>query len=162
LTEEVLNQQPQKIQTFLLQTAILDRLTGSLCDAVTQGTESQQVLEALEASNLFLVPLDEERCWYRYHHLFADLLRQRLQRERPELVPELHRRASGWYKQKGHLPEAVGHLLGAQDFERAAHQDEQVAWSLLARGEMTTLLGWLETLHNDVQRGRPQLRVLRA
>ena len=83
LTEEVLNQQPQEIQTFLLQTAILDRLTGSLCDAVTQGTESQQVLEALEASNLFLVPLDEERCWYRYHHLFADLLRQRLQRERP-------------------------------------------------------------------------------
>jgi LuxR family maltose regulon positive regulatory protein len=162
LTEEVLNRQPQEIQAFLLQTAILDRLTGSLCDAVTQGTESQQVLEALDASNLFVMRLDEERCWYRYHRLFADLLRQRLRRKSPQLVPDLHVRASAWYEQQGLLTEAVRHLLGAGDFERAAHLVEQAAWPMLARGEMTTLLGWLEALPHGVERTRPQLGVLHA
>ncbi|MFN2183665.1 MAG: LuxR C-terminal-related transcriptional regulator [Anaerolineae bacterium] len=178
LTEEVLNRQPQEIREFLLQTAILDRLTGSLCDAVcfgtaetpisssgtavTRGTKSQKVLEALEASNLFLVPLDEQRCWYRYHRLFADILLQRLEREMGDLVPELHRRASGWYEREGLLPEAVGHLLGAGDFERAARLVEQAAWPMLARGEMTTLLGWLKALPDDVKRTRPRLGVLCA
>jgi LuxR family maltose regulon positive regulatory protein len=184
LTEEVLNRQPQEIQAFLLQTAILDRLTGSLCDAVrfggsqapslsqgeassertavTQRTESQQVLESLDASNLFVVRLDEERCWYRYHHLFADLLRQRLLRERPDLVPELHRRASRWYEREGLRSEAVSHLLSAGDFERAAHLAEQAGWPMLARGEMTTLLGWLTALPDGVKDTRPRLGVLRA
>jgi len=184
LTEEVLNRQPQEIQEFLLQTAILDRLTGSLCDAVriggsqspsvsqgeassertavTQRTESQQVLESLDASNLFVVRLDEERCWYRYHHLFADLLRQRLLRERPDLVPELHRRASRWYEREGLRSEAVSHLLSAGDFERAAHLAEQAGWPMLARGEMTTLLGWLTALPDGVKDTRPRLGVLRA
>jgi LuxR family maltose regulon positive regulatory protein len=160
LSEEVLNRQPQQIQAFLLQTAILDRLTGSLCDAVVQGTESRQVLESLDASNLFVVRLDEQRCWYRYHRLFADLLLQRLRRKSPQLVPQLHARASAWYEQQGLLPEAVDHLLSAADFERAAHLIEQAAWPMLARGEMTTLLGWLKALPDGVKRTRPRLGVL--
>ncbi len=120
LGEEVLLQQPEAVQAFLLQTAILDHLSGELCDAVIGAGEStedgsfadsQTVLEYLERNNLFVVPLDDKRYWYRYHHLFADLLRQRLQRERPELVPELHRRASEWYEQNEQIAEAVGHAL---------------------------------------------------
>jgi LuxR family maltose regulon positive regulatory protein len=178
LTEEVLNQQPPAIQTFLLQTAILDRLTGSLCDAVrfgtaetparafdaalTQGTQSQQVLEALEASNLFLVPLDEERCWYRYHRLFADILRQRLERENGKLVLELHRRASEWYEQEGLISEAVGHALTCGDFERAAYLIQEAGWATFTRGEMTTILGWIAVLPHHIVRAHPQLSVLHA
>jgi LuxR family maltose regulon positive regulatory protein len=162
LTEEVVNQQPREIQTFLLQTAILDRLSGSLCDAVTQGRGSQQVLEALEASNLFLVPLDEERRWYRYHHLFADILRQRLERGRGDLVPELHRRASEWYEREGLIAEAVGHALTCGDFERAAHLIEEAGWATFTRGEMTTILGWIAVLPHHIVRANPQLGVLHA
>ena len=178
LTEEVLSRQTEEIQTFLLQTAILDRLTGSLCDAVrfdeaessssssgnaiTQGTESQQVLEALEKSNLFLVPLDEERRWYRYHRLFADLLRQRLQREMSDLVPELHRRASEWHEQNGLIPEAVSHALEAGNAERAADLIEWTAWTTLIRGEIRTLQDWLHRLPDELTNSRPQLGILHA
>jgi LuxR family maltose regulon positive regulatory protein len=130
--------------------------------SVTQGTESQHILEALEASNLFLVPLDEQRCWYRYHRLFADLLRQRLRRERPELVPELHRRASRWYEQEGLLPEAVGHALTCGDFERAAYLIQEAGWATFTRGEMTTILGWIAVLPHQIVRANPQLGVLHA
>jgi ATP/maltotriose-dependent transcriptional regulator MalT len=99
LIEEVLEQQPQSVQSFLLPTAVLDRLTGSLCDALTGREDGQQTLETLDRANLFVVPLDEERHWYRYHHLFADLLRKRLRHTESELVPELHSRASKWYEQ---------------------------------------------------------------
>ncbi len=176
LTEEVLNRQTQEIQAFLLQTAILDRLTGSLCDAVrfgtaetpsiskgsgvTQGAESQKVLEALEAANLFLVPLDEERRWYRYHHLFADILRQRLERERGDLVPELHRRASEWYQANEWYPDAVHHSLAAGDEERAAELIGQRGWAMLVRGEMRELLGWLNSLPQNLVSSRPQLGVI--
>ena len=162
LTEEVLNRQSKDIQAFLLQTAILDTLTGSLCDVVTGRADSHRTLEALEAANLFLIPLDEERRWYRYHHLFADLLRHHLQRERSDLVPELHRRASAWYEENGLIPEAVSHALASGDAERAAGLIEWTAWLVLTRGEMTTLLGWLDALPNDLVRSRPLLGVLRA
>jgi LuxR family maltose regulon positive regulatory protein len=184
LTEEVLNRQTQEIQAFLLQTAILDRLTGSLCDtvrfggakspsrsegtvssseaAVTQGRESQQVLEALEASNLFLVPLDDQRCWYRYHHLFADILRQRLEREMGDLVPELHRRASEWYEREGLITEAIGHALTCGDFERAAYLIQEAGWVTFTRGEMTTILAWIALLPHHIVRANPQLSILHA
>ena len=172
LTEEVLNRQTQEIQAFLLQTAILNRLTGPLCDAVrfgaaktpdrSEGRESQEVLEALEAANLFLVSLDEDRRWYRYHHLFADILRQRLERERGDLVPKLHRRASEWYEREGLITEAIGHAITCGDFERAAHLIQKAGWAIFTRGEMTTILGWIAALPQHFVRANPQLVVLHA
>jgi LuxR family maltose regulon positive regulatory protein len=162
LTEEVLHRQSEDTRAFLLQTAILDRLCGPLCDAVTGKAKNYRTLEALEATDLFIVPLDDERRWYRYHHLFADLLRQRLQREGSDLVPELHRRASEWYEANGLIPEAVSHALASANLERAADLIEWTAWTVLIRGEMITLLGWLDALPDDLLRSRPQLGVLRA
>jgi LuxR family maltose regulon positive regulatory protein len=178
LTEEVLIRQPQEIQEFLLQTSILDRLNGSLCDAVrfgtaetpssthgtavTRGVASQKVLEALEASNLFLVPLDEERRWYRYHRLFADILCQRLKLEKVDLVAELHRRASEWYHANEWYHDAVHHSLAAGDEERAAELIGQKGWAMLVRGEMRELLGWLNSLPQDLVRSRPQLGMIHA
>ena len=120
LVEEVLQRQPERRPDFLLQTSILGRLTGSLCDAVTGQDGGKAMLEALERGNLFLVPLDDRRQWYRYHHLFADVLRARLLDEQPDGVPELHRRASEWYEQNGDRSEAIRHALAGEDFERAA------------------------------------------
>src|SRR6266849_1844738 len=111
LSEEVLSRQPASVQTFLLHTSILERLCGSLCDAVTGLEKSQAMLEALDRANLFVAALDDERQWYRYHHLFADLLRSRLHQTVPVLVPELHRRASTWYEQHDLIVEAVHHAL---------------------------------------------------
>jgi LuxR family maltose regulon positive regulatory protein len=171
LGEEVLRQQPTDVQAFLLQTAILERLSGELCNAVIGGGErveadsfadSQSMLEYLERSNLFVVPMDDERHWYRYHHLFADLLRQRLQREKPELVPELHRRASEWHEQNGRIAEAVGHALAAFDYEQAAHLIERVGWEMLVRGACSILLGWIDAFPDGFVRSRPRLGVIRA
>jgi len=114
LAEEVLARQPERVRDFMLRTSILDHLTGSLCDALTGRSDGQGMLERLERDNLFVFALDEERRWYRYHHLFAEFLRGRLMRERPESTGELHLRASGWYEGNGHLSEAVGHALSAQ------------------------------------------------
>lgn len=146
LTEEVVNGQSEEIQAFLLRTAVLDRLTAPLCDALTGRTDSQQILERLDAANLFIIPLDEERCWYRYHHLFADLLRQRLHREQPSLVPELHGQASSWYEEQRLLPDAVQHALCAENIERTATLVEQSGWDMLMRGELNLLLRWLEAI----------------
>jgi len=171
LGEEVFRQQARDVQEFLLQTAILDRLSGELCDAVIGAGDqvggrptihSQSVLEHLDHNNLFIVPLDDERRWYRYHRLFADLLRQRLQRERSDLVPELHRRASKWHEENGLIPEAVSHTLASGDLERAAGLIEWTAWQILTRGEMTTVLGWLDALPPNLVRSRPQLCILHA
>ena len=120
LAEEVLQRQPEHVQHFLLQTSILDRLSGPLCDAVTGQDGGKAKLAALEQGNLFLVPLDVRRRWYRYHQLFADVLHARLRDEQPDDVPDLHRRASAWYEQNGEPSEAIRHALAAQDFERAA------------------------------------------
>jgi len=157
LTEEVLSHQSEDIQSFLKQTSILNRLSGSLCDAVAEREDSQKMLETLEAANLFIIPLDEERRWYRYHHLFADLLRQHLQREKGDLLPGLHRRASEWYEKNGQIPEAVDHALAAQEFERAADLVERTAWALLTRGELATVLGWISGLPYELMHTRARL-----
>jgi LuxR family maltose regulon positive regulatory protein len=158
LVEEVLVHQSEPIQTFLLQTAILERMTGSLCEAVTENVDGQAMLERLEQANLFLIPLDDERQWYRYHHLFADMLQQRVQKRMPDLVPELHRRASAWYEQHGLQAEAVGHALSASDFDRAARLVEQISATLIwQRGELSTVLGWLEALPEQVLHAHPHL-----
>ncbi|MGH9249633.1 MAG: hypothetical protein ACRD0W_08995 [Acidimicrobiales bacterium] len=126
LTEEVLERQPDRVRAFLLQTAILERLCGPLCDAVTGDSDGQSTLEELERANLFLVPLDEERRWWRLHHLFADLLRARMVQTQPKLVLELHRRAASWCEQHGLIDEAIRHAVAARDTVgspagRAAH-----------------------------------------
>jgi LuxR family maltose regulon positive regulatory protein len=161
LTEEVLARQPEPVQTFLLQTAILERLQGSLCEAVMgePGGEAsgQTMLEQLEQANLFLVPLDDERRWYRYHQLFAEALRHRLQRKHPALVPELHQRASAWYEQQGLTHDAVHHALAATDFARAARLIEHTAEMIAKRGEIATLRAWLEALPDELVRSRVEL-----
>ncbi len=178
LVEEVLEQQSESVQTFLLQTAILDRLTGSLCDAVrfgyaetpssSEGTaltsqdNGQAALEMLERANLFIVPLDEERHWYRYHHLFADLLRQRLRQKQPEQVPTLHIRASEWYEQNTFTDEAIEHALRAEDFERTAHLVEEHVDALWQRGEHGKLRRWLGELPVELVFSKPQLCIFSA
>jgi LuxR family maltose regulon positive regulatory protein len=165
LVEEVLQRQPVIIQKFLLRTAILDRLSGPLCDAVTGFTEQldgQTTLEQLERSNLFIVPLDSERRWYRYHHLFSDLLRQRLQRAQPDLIPELHRRASIWYEQIGQVPTAIDHALSAMDLDKAVQLVELTAESVMLRSEIATLRNWLEILPDEVVCTRPLLSLYYA
>lgn len=178
LVEEVFEQQPSEVQDFLLKTSILERMTAALCDAVrfggakstgssegtavTESSDSQAILTQLDQSNLFLVPLDDERRWYRYHHLFADLLRQRLQQERRDLAPVLHRRASEWYQARELYPNAVNHSLAAGDEERAAELIGSGGWDMLVRGEMRELLGWLDSLPQDLVSSRSQLGVIYA
>jgi LuxR family maltose regulon positive regulatory protein len=174
LVEEVLERQPPHLQTFLLQTSILDHLTAPLCTAVVieRGDRedeisnlqylipnTQSILEHLESSNLFIVPLDNERRWYRYHRLFADLLRKRLHQVHPDQASVLHRRASAWYEQNGPVSQAIMHALAAKDFERAAHLIEGSAEATLMRSEVTTLLRWIEALPDEVVRARPLLCV---
>jgi LuxR family maltose regulon positive regulatory protein len=170
LIAEVLEQQSEKVQTFLLQTSILNRLTGPLCDAVcfentetTTGQEnSQATLEILERANLFIVPLDDERRWFRYHHLFADLLRQRLHQTQPEQVTTLHTRASKWYEQNGLVDEAIDYALSAEDIERGVHLIEQHVDTMWAHGEYAKLRRWLEGLPDELVLSRPQLSIFRA
>ena len=157
LFEEVLQRQPDDVQAFLLQTSVLDGLTGPLCDAVTGHGGGRAMLEALDRGNLFLVPLDDRRQWYRYHHLFADVLRARLLDEQPGQVPDLHRRASVWYERSGEQALAIGHALAARDFERAAGLIE-LAIPVLARSRQeATVRGWLELIPDEVARVRPVL-----
>ena len=202
LIEEVLEGQSERVQTFLLQTAVLDRLCGSLCDAVlsrgaeTQGsdassesvspsltgerppatllprssapphtgpfTSSQDILEYLEHANLFIIPLDEERRWYRYHHLFADLLRQRLRQEQPDRIPALHIRASEWYKDHGFVDQAIEYALRGEAFERAARLIEEHVDAIWQRGEHTKLWRWLVALPVELVFSRPHLCILQA
>ena len=162
LIEEVLVQQPESIQNFLLQTSILNRLTGSLCDALTGRDNGQQILETLERANLFIVPLDNERHWYRYHHLFADLLRQHLRQIQLDQIQELHYRASEWYKQNGFTEEAIEHSLRAKDFNRAANLIEELADDVWQRGEHTKLRRWLDGLPIESVFSNPYLCILHA
>src|SRR5215204_4942386 len=134
LAEEVLERQPEGMREFLLKTSVLERMNAPLCDALTGRNDGQQMLERLERENLFVIALDDERRWYRYHHLFADFLRGRLMRERPESTGELHLRASGWYEDNGHLPEAVGHALSAPDHDLAARLIEEGVEGAVERG----------------------------
>jgi LuxR family maltose regulon positive regulatory protein len=162
LVDEVLSRQPAEIQSFLLQTSVLSRLTGPLCKAVAGDQnpgEGQGMLATLEGANLFTVPLDDERRWYRYHHLFADCLQAQLHRTSPDLLPELHRRAAEWYADEGFGAEAIGHALQAGDNEQAADLIESVALDLLARSEHATVRRWLEALPAEVVEGHPSLCV---
>ena len=159
LVEEVLQRQPEQVRSFLLQTSILDRLSGPLCDAVTGQDGGKAMLEALDRGNLFLVPLDDRRQWYRYHHLFADVLRARLLDEQPDRVPELHRRASEWYEQNGDRSEAIRHALAGEDFERAADLVELAIPAMRQERQEATLRRWLEALPDELIRVRPVLSV---
>ncbi len=162
LVEEVLRRQPESIRTFLMQTSILDRLSGPLCDALTGQGGGSRTLEALERGNLFVVPLDDERRWYRYHHLFAEVLQAHLMRERPDQAPALHRWASEWYERNGLSSEAIRHALAAGDFGRAADLVEPAALEMLGSGREDTLFGWLEALPNELVATRPVLSVYYA
>jgi LuxR family maltose regulon positive regulatory protein len=159
LAEEVLARQPDRVQAFLLQTSILGRLSGPLCDTVTGQGGGKAMLEALDRGNLFLVPLDDRRRWYRYHHLFADVLQARLLDEQPGQVADLHRRASQWYERNGGPSEAIGHALAAGDFERAAGLVELAILAMRRTRQETTVRGWLEVLPDEVVRVRPVLSV---
>jgi LuxR family maltose regulon positive regulatory protein len=157
LGEEVVQRQPEEIQSFLLRTSILARLNGSLCDAVTGQDGGAAMLEALDRANLFLVPLDDRRRWYRYHHLFADVLQARLLDEQPDRVSDLHRRASAWYAQHGEPAVAIHHALAADDFERAADLVELAMPAMRRDRREATLRGWLEMLPDELFSVRPVL-----
>ena len=159
LAEEVLQRQPEHVQHFLLQTSILERLSGPLCDAVTGQGGGKAMLEALERGNLFLVPLDDRRRWYRYHHLFADVLQARLLDEQPGQVPDLHRRASAWHQQNGEPSVAISHALAARDFERAADLAELAIPAMRRTRQEATVRGWLEVIPDEVVQVRPVLSV---
>jgi LuxR family maltose regulon positive regulatory protein len=162
LVEEVLQKQPKGTKEFLLQTSILQRLCGPLCDAVTGQETSQPILEQLEGDNVFIVPLDHERHWYRYHHLFADMLRHRLQQEHPTLLPELHQRAAQWYEQNGQLSEAVEHALRGKSWGLAGRLIGAASRSMLMLGRSAVLRHWLEELPGEVLQARPDLCYLYA
>ncbi len=186
LMEEVLNQQTPAVQDFLIETSILERVCGGLSDAVRWGPsaspggrvdgsgaagtpsdstvrDGQAILAQLERRNLFVMPLDEERQWYRYHHLFADSLQTTLkQRRSAEQIRALHRRASQWHRDEGSLEEAMIHAMAAQDFESAAAMIEQNIATMLSRSEAPVLLSWIEKLPESIVRGRPWIDIYRA
>jgi LuxR family maltose regulon positive regulatory protein len=162
LTEEVLQRQSQNVRSFLLDTCILDQLSGPLCDAVTHRADSQAILGQLDRANLFLTPLDDARKWYRYHRLFGDLLRGYLGERQPDQVAELHRRASAWYEQNGFVNEAIDQALDVPAVERAARLIEQAGPSLVLRSESATLLNWIGHLPDDLIQTRPFLCLIHA
>jgi LuxR family transcriptional regulator, maltose regulon positive regulatory protein len=180
LTEEVLQHQPEGVKDFLLCTSVLERMCGPLCDALLEvwkggklvdwdGQPSNlpvlkpsNLLAHFDSANLFIVPLDHERRWYRYHRLFADLLRRRLLQAAPELVPALHARASLWYEQEGLVAEAIEHALAAGEFDRAANLVEASVEETFMRSEVTTFLRWVERLPQQAIRTRPTLGYFHA
>jgi LuxR family maltose regulon positive regulatory protein len=161
LVEEVLQRQPEGIHSFLLKTAILDRLSGSLCDAVTGREDGKGMLETLERGNLFIIPLDDQRQWYRYHPLFAEVLQARLLDGQPDQVFSLHQRASEWYEHNGSAVDAIRHALAAKDFERAAILVELAVPEMRRnrQGATVTELGWLKALPDELVLFRPVLCV---
>jgi LuxR family maltose regulon positive regulatory protein len=162
LVEEVLRLQPERTRTYLLQTSILERLSGPLCDATTGYEDGQQMLEGLDQANLFLIPLDNRRRWYRYHHLFADMLRHCLRLTQPQRVAELHRRAAEWHENHGFVEDAIRHALAAGDTEWAARLVEQNTATVVMRSEGAKLMRWLEALPEELVRSRPRLSVAYA
>src|SRR6266511_787590 len=158
----LIEQQSDELRSFLLRTSVLEHLSGPLCDVLSGRSDGQEMLEHLERANLFLVPLDEERHWYRYHRLFADLLRARLQSADPQRMPELHRKAAAWYKEYGLVSDALRHALAAGEAVWAARLVEQHVEEVLRRGEGETLRGWLAALPQEVVRSRPRLALAQA
>ncbi len=162
LTGEVLAGQPEHVLRFLLETSVLDRLCGPLCDAVTGRIGSQALLEELDRANLFVVPLDEVRQWWRYHHLFADLLRARLERERPTALPGLHRAAAAWHEEHGLADDAVRHATAAGETGWAARLVERHVETLLRRSQGATLDRWISALPAESIRARARLCLAQA
>jgi len=163
LVEEVLRHQSEENQVFLLQTSMLGRLNASLCEAVTGVQDGQAVLTAFHHANIFVIPLDDEGLWFRYHQLFADLLQARLRQSLPaDAISSLHSRASQWYERNGFVNEAVNHALAAQDFEAAADLIQKNASEVTIRGELNTLLQWIEALPAEVSRRHPQILISKA
>jgi LuxR family transcriptional regulator, maltose regulon positive regulatory protein len=158
LAEEVLERQSEQVRTFLLETSVLERLSGPLCDAVTGRAGSQALLDQVERAGLFLVPLDEVRGWWRYHHLFADLLRARLQAEQPGRVAQLHRNAAAWCQEHGLADDAIRHAVAAGEMTWAAELVEQHFDAVLyLRGEGATTQRWISALPGELVRSRPRL-----
>jgi len=169
LMEEVLSRQPEEVVHFLLQTAVLERLCAPLCDAISEASDglvetnhAQTILEKLDTANLFILPLDQERQWYRYHRLFADLLRQRLVQTKPALVPLLHQRAAVWFETNGYPEEAIAHALLAEAYEHAARLIEQTAEAMLMRSEQVTFMRWVAALPEAELAKRPSLSLYYA
>jgi LuxR family maltose regulon positive regulatory protein len=163
LTQEIVRRQPEPVQRFLMQTSILDRLCGPLCDALTGESDGAATLAHLRQRNLFILALDDEHHWYRYHYLFADLLGNLLREKRPaEHIRALHLRASDWYDRNGLTAGAVRHALVAPDYERTANLIERHSLAMVSRGELTTLLRWIDALPRDVAHSRPWLCVHQA
>jgi len=162
LAGEVLERQSEQVRTFLLETSVLERLSGPLCDGVTGRAGSQALLEQVERAGLFLIPLDEVRGWWRYHHLFADLLRARLRAGQPGDVTALHRNAAAWYEEHGPADDAVRHALGAGDAAWAVRLIEQHAEEQLSRGQGATVQRWLTALPAGLVGSRPRLLLARA
>jgi LuxR family transcriptional regulator, maltose regulon positive regulatory protein len=162
LAEEVLERQPEPVRGFVLESSVLERLSGPLCAAVTGRGDSQALLEQVERANLFLLPLDEVRGWWRFHQLFADLLRARLQQQQPGRVAELHRAAAAWCEAHGLVDDAIGHALAAGDTTWAARLIERHFDALLRRNEDATLQRWLQGLPAEVVRSRPRLCLAQA
>ncbi len=159
LVEEVLAHQSEHVREFLLRSSVLDRLTGPLCDAVVGRHDGRDLLMTLERANLFLVPLDDRREWFRYHHLFADVLRARMLAEQPDLVPLLHERASQWFESHDLVQDAVRHALAALDFDRAVRLMERAAPAIRRDRQDQIMLGWLKLLPDDAVRRSPVLSV---
>ena len=162
LIEEVLQRQPPDIQHFLLQTSLLERMHGELCDTLVGRNDSQEILENLEKSNLFLIPLDEKRAWYRYHKLFRDLLNHRLALTQAEEIPALHAKASYWYENNGWPAQAIDHALEADDPSRAAGLIAREAEHTLMRSEVNTYQRWISRLPAGVVRKNPDLAFYEA
>jgi LuxR family transcriptional regulator, maltose regulon positive regulatory protein len=162
LIEEVLERQTPATQDFLLKTSILEQMTAALCDALTGEANGQAMLQQLEQSNLFIVPLDDERRWYRYHHLFADLLRSRLWQTQPELVPTLQQRASEWYARNDLMAEAMEAAVAAGDVDQVARLAEENVIALMDHGELSKLVDWMNAVPVEVMRARPWLCVAHA
>jgi LuxR family maltose regulon positive regulatory protein len=155
--EEILEPLPEWQQRFLLYTAVLDRMNATICQALTGREDAQQILESLESANLFLVPLDEERQWYRFHALFREALLARLQATQPKEVSRLHRAAAAWYQQQGWLHEAISHALAAHDFSFVASLLEDSVERLYLQGELKTLLAWIKQLPEEILQAHPRL-----
>jgi len=162
LVEEVLDQQSSDIRGFLLRTSILERMSAPLCDAITGRANSQTILAQLEQNNLFLNHLDDERHWYRYHHLFADLLRKRLGATQPDILPALHLHASEWYEKSGLTAEAVNHALAIDDVERVSRLIAGNAFAMMDHGELATLVARLDALPEEMIKSQPWICVARA
>jgi LuxR family maltose regulon positive regulatory protein len=162
LIAEVLDGQPPRIRNFLLRTSLLGRVSGALCDVVLETSGSASVLATIERDNLFLLPLDVSRRWYRYHQLFADLLRAELQRSEPDSIPRLHQRASAWFAGEGLTDEAVHHLTAAGDMHAAAQLIGENWVTAFNLGRLSTVCGWLDLLPPETVSGNPRLSFARA